>query len=141
FQSKWQLVKTPLTKTQFQRRPKVGRQLFEMGVSSKAVESAVAEKDFQGLVQVYNHPSTATFIVDVPLKKKLTAGKKYEFAMRSDDYTKMGILLNNKSFVPMKRDGKVFSCKVEAKKGMLYVSGRKSREDRIFSWVLGYVVE
>jgi hypothetical protein len=140
-QSRWQLVKTPVLKAQFQRRPKVDRQLFELGVSARAVESAIADKAFRGLVQVYNHPSTATFVVEAPLKKNLTAGKEYEFVMRSDDYTEMGIIFNNETFVPMKRDGKTFSRQIEAKKGMIYVSGRKSTEDKIFSWVLGYVVE
>jgi hypothetical protein len=140
FQAKWQLVKMPLSAEQFQRRPRVDRKLFEMGVTGKAVESAIADKAFRELVQVFVHPSTSTSVVKAPLKKYLVAGTEQEFVLRSEDYVEMA-LFNNKTFLQMKRDGKVFARTIRVNKGMLYVTGRKSKSDKVFSWVLGYVVE
>jgi hypothetical protein len=140
FESKWQLLKEPWSAGQFRRRPKVGYQLFELGVSSKAVQSVIDDRGFRELVQVYMHPSTATTIVKAPLKKHLPTDAEQEFVFRSEDYVEMA-LLNNKTFLPMKRDGKVFSRKVKAKTGTLHVGGRKSKAEPLFKFVVGYVVE
>jgi hypothetical protein len=137
---KWQLVKNPLSDEEFRKRPRVDRRLFELKVSTEAVLSAIAEKDFRELVQLYAHPSTATYIVKAPLNKHLVAGEEYEFIMESDDYVDMAVFVD-KIYNPMKQDGKKFTVKVEAKKGPLFVSGRKSKDVNVFSHVLGYVAE
>jgi hypothetical protein len=137
---KWQLVKNPLSADEFRKRPRVDRRLFEFKVSTEAVLSAIAEKHFRELVQLYAHPSTTTYIVKAPLNKHLVAGEEYEFIMESDDYVDMA-LFNEKAYNPMKRDGKKFSIKLEPKKGSLVITGRKSKDVNVFSHVLGYVVE
>jgi hypothetical protein len=138
---KWQLVKTPLSAEEFQRCPRVDRSLFELGVSVEAVKSAIAEPGFRELVQVYTHPSTTTFIVKAPLTKHLVADADYEFELKSGDYVDMAIFFNDKTPIPMKPNGSVFTLTVKAKKGTVSVCGRKSKNDQSFPKVLGYVVD
>jgi Transglutaminase-like superfamily len=137
---RWQLVKTPVSATEFARRPNVPRQLFELGVSSEAIQSAAAEKGFREIVRVYMHPSTATSIVKAPLTKYLAAGTEYEFTLKSEDYVEMAVFHDMK-LVPMKRDGTLFTLKVTPNAGKLQVSGKTSESGPSFSGVLGYEVE
>ncbi len=89
--STWQLVKPPVFTKEFLRRPNVGHQLFELGVTSEDIQSAAAEKGFREIVTTYLHPSTTTSIVKAPLTKHLTAGTEYEFTLKSEDYVEMAV--------------------------------------------------
>jgi transglutaminase-like putative cysteine protease len=142
----FQFLKQPWTEADFVKRPKVERYFFELGFSSQQACLTMAEPGFREFVKLYSHPSSTTRVTKAPLAMFLTLGKEYVFQLHSDDYTEMAVFTKEKETdkrwtqVTMKQDGNTFGTTVTVRKGILRVSGRKTRRD-VFSNILEYVVE
>jgi len=137
---KWQLVKAPVSSEEFWRRPEVRVQLFELGISSNAIQSALADRKFREFVFVYAVPSAGISMIKGPVEKYLVEGRKYEFSFKSQDLTAMSIF-NEKIVTPLSKKGDMFTATIKATKGTLLVAARKNKTGIDYSGMLGYVVE
>jgi hypothetical protein len=143
-ESKWQLVKRPLTLAQFERLPEVNRLLFEKGVSPARIRTAMSAKNFREFVVPLPTPGFSATLLDVPLNKFLKAGKQYRFEIRSRECLDM-LIFNEGKHTPLEKDGDVFRVVLTAQKGQLSVGGTVGEMDKNkqkqYWFLLSYVVE
>jgi hypothetical protein len=134
----WQLLRQPISAKEFARQPRVGKELFQMGVSAAAVRQQLKDGD---VVKAWQRPGAKVTIRQAPLQGLLRAGSSYRFRIETADYTSFAVFYQGQ-WIYLQRNGPVFECTVEAAKaGQLILRGkpRDSKDD--YYWdILGYVV-
>lgn len=137
---KWQLLDKPLTATEFEKQPKVSSFLLDLGVTRSAIYDQLKDKPFKDFVQIYYPPSSFR-IIDIPFRKHLQAGKKYEFHLESDDFDGMVMMAaSDGSPLWFTKDKNQFKITLTPKAGILRVFGKMPGEQQIHG-VLEYLVE
>ncbi|HKB05966.1 MAG TPA: transglutaminase domain-containing protein [Gemmataceae bacterium] len=136
----WQLRAVPLTLDEFVRRPKLGPDLFELGLTVEAVERAIADPGFREIVKTFRMPSQTTTAVRFPVTMHLKAGAEHQFEFKSDDLVSFAFVRDGK-FIYFKRDKGVFRGTIRPSPGPLQVAAKPKGGGPAYAVILEYVVE
>ncbi len=138
----WQLLsERSLTKTEFDSLPEINVAFFNLGIDPSDVWKIVKSQGFKGaLVHTFDLPAGVAKVRTTPLSYQLPAGSTHHFEIVSASFEKMAVEYNKK-WLPMQKNGDVFSIDVAAKsKGELSVNG-KTPTSKKHAAVLEYIVD
>ena len=138
---KWQLLRPPISKQEFERTPLVDVQLFQHGFSAREVRGKLKEKRFRGFVAAGFLNGKAISIRKAPLDRHLRAGGEYVFRVESADYVEIAIR-NEGQYKVLQRQGNLYEGKITAQRGTLTVGGKTTENGKdVLHGMLQYVVE
>ncbi|MDZ4858469.1 MAG: transglutaminase domain-containing protein [Candidatus Hydrogenedentes bacterium] len=138
----WQLrSERLLTKTEFESLPEINADFFDLGIEPADVWKTVNSQEFKGaLVRTFDLPAGVARVRNAPLSYRLPAGSTQRFEIVSASFEKMAVEYNKK-WLPMRKDGDVFSIDIVANsKGELSVNG-KTPTSKKHAAVLEYIVD
>lgn len=140
--SQWLLLKTPITKEDFQRWPGVSYRLFERGVKGEEVLGKLQDKQSGGVVQTFFlPPGPRITLVEVPLDRQLQPEKSYKFRIEAPGFVEMVLSDGKKILLKLSKQGPIFEGTIAPPKGNLRVLGLISEKDKQFKGLLAYDVE
>jgi transglutaminase superfamily protein len=138
---KWQMLLEPVTEKEFKDQPTVQSALFQMGVTTTAVRTAMEDEGLRELVKVFQYPGTPVTLRSVPLDSHLKAGTKYRFRIESDYFVAIAVE-NEGRWYALRHRGKKFEGQIVAPRGTVKVQGLLAGQSRVQSWgLLEYVGE
>jgi hypothetical protein len=145
--SRWQLVKNPISRKEFDALVKADHHLFRIGVTADQMKKELQKKSFDGFVQVGNFKSAK--IIQAPINRKLKAGDSYTFRLESTEFPAIFAVAKDGTNKQAKQVGKIFEVTVAPEEGELYIVGgevvfdllAKVENVKYRSTILKYVVE
>jgi hypothetical protein len=137
---KWQLLKEPISKKQFEQRPAVNRCLLELGTPNKSILAVIDQKDFTEFTQGFTYPEFKVVVIEAPLSKKMKANRTYTFKIKSDDCTGI-VAFNGKNLTDFRKNGNIFEGTVKVQKGELLIAGAVKDKKKNYRVYLEYRVE
>ncbi len=138
----WQLrSEHVLSKAEFESLPEINAAFFNLGIDPSDVWKTLKSKEFKGeLVHTFDLPAGVAKVRNTPLSYQLPAGSTQHFEIVSASFEKMAVEYNKK-WLPMRKDGDVFSIDIVANsKGELSVNG-KTPTSKKHAAVLEYIVD
>jgi hypothetical protein len=138
--AKWQTRKPALTLDEFNRRPKIGPALFQMGLSAEAVERQIAAPDFRGVVKSFKMPFPVTALTGVPVGRHLRAGADYQFEFRADRAAGFAAIVNGR-VTPFSKDDGVFRATVRPAPGEMLLGVEVPGSSQSYAVLLEYTAE
>lgn len=139
-EKRWQLLKAPATRMEFEKLPKVDPSIFQLGFTAKEVRAKAGEKTFGGLVKTFQYDASDVVITKAPIDMHLTAGAEFTFELKSAKILDMAAIAG-KDFHFAKADGDVYRVTITPKKGKLQVGVKLPGKGGAYWPVLDYVVE
>jgi hypothetical protein len=139
-EARWQLLDAPITQKQFEQRPKISQELFELGASVKAIHDAMNEEGFRDFVKTYSHPGRNTAIICAPVALYLPSAEQHSFELTSGDYGAI-ILINGGKSQPFQQDGNVFRHTGTLRRGPAKIAGTLKGEQTRYHTFLEYSVK
>jgi hypothetical protein len=139
--SKWQLLTPPVTRQQFEGRPKVDLGLWQLGVTVEQIVAQQNEMPSKGLVRAPRSQAKATTMQTAPLELDLTAGKQYTFTFESSDFVTMLAWQDEKTMMPFAKSGNEFRLSFQPRQGKLFIGGSFANTKNIGFAILEYVVD
>jgi hypothetical protein len=138
---KWQLLKDEVTRDDFDRFNKAGRDVSMFRGMSEEFKAKLRDGSFRGFVTVYSHPGVTVLIRKAPLEKHLRDGARHLFRVESAGFAAMAVRGAGDKITRLTRKGNVFEGEVSVGKGALQVAGQIPPKGELYWAVLEYVVE
>jgi tetratricopeptide (TPR) repeat protein len=135
---KWQLLDKPVTGEEFSKWRDVGGPLLMCGASPIEIRKHLGEKPDFPFVKSYTMAGTRVVLKKAPLQAKLASGVQ-TFQLEAYGFREL-VVIHNKKFTPMARNGNVFQIQMPAQNGELKISGKKLSGDSYWT-ILEYQVE
>jgi transglutaminase/protease-like cytokinesis protein 3 len=120
---KWQLLAEPLTEKAFNDQPRVSPQLFCMGITLDSIRKTIQQKDFHEIVKASDHPGNPVTILEAPLEKELSVGKKYRFRIQGTTFQGIVAESQGRRFPFTPRKGKILEGQLIIPPGPLRIQG------------------
>ncbi|MBI3410319.1 MAG: hypothetical protein HY040_18425 [Planctomycetes bacterium] len=140
-EDKWQLQSKPLSRQEFEKRPRFSSEFFNLGFPVAQVKKALLADDFKEPVKIYSIQSKKTQVKEAPISRTLKEGKRYTFRIQSNDYQFMA-LINNGKFTFLERRNNQFEGYCVPTRGTLKIGGNyQASKAGQFEGIMEYVVE
>lgn len=142
---KWQLLKEPLTRQEFQQFPNLEPSFFEMGFSPQKTRSLLEDDADMKFPEVFTFADDVdVYLRQAPVQGELSSKRRYKFVIESGEIARAAFV-NNGSFTFMKPDssGSTYQGEIQPNSGTVgvYVLPKDAENKERFSAVLEYEVE
>jgi len=136
----WQLRRQTLSLAEFNSRPRIGTDLFGMGVTVEAIEWSISEPSFREPVKSFKGSAERARVISIPLTKHLRVGQEYRFEIRAEQAEGF-VFVQGNQFIPLKLKDGVFNGTIRPAPGPLHLGAKLKVNDKGYSVILEYAVE
>ncbi len=127
-----------ITEGLFRKMPEEAIYAASIGFDSAEILSFQRRNLGSPLVKTFDQPLNVFKVLDAPIQGRLSKRATHTFKLESTQYQDL-MVVQGKSWVPMKKNGSVHSLTLQPQSGELLVMGRRSKQDD-FEAMLAYTV-
>jgi hypothetical protein len=135
---KWQLLKDPVSKTEFEKLPWVDPMMHFYGFPRDAIYEAIRLDPKTKFATIYMVDGKVE-ILKAPVQKRIKTGEQITIRLHAPEAVDVATI-NNEQWLKFNQDGDEFFTTITPETGRLYVGARFSEKEKDYQMILEYQV-